>query len=148
MNKEVSFQIAKLLKEKEFDEYCLFIWNEENLEEPYYYAEHYEMICLRIHYYGDIPMINNSYIEKYATYVEKDEVTEEVYELLVAPTISDVVMWLYKEHGIWISVFSTDDVTMFSYKISCRQGHNYSPNFNSPTEAYEAAIVYTLNNLI
>jgi len=75
MNKEVSFQIAKLLKEKEFDEYCLFIWNEENLEEPYYYAEHYEMICLRIHYYGDIPMINNSYIEKYATYVEKDEVT-------------------------------------------------------------------------
>lgn len=62
--------------------------------------------------------------------------------------IMQVIMWLYEKHGIWISVFSTDDISMFSYKISSTQGHNYSPNFNSPTEAYEAAIEYTLKNLL
>jgi hypothetical protein len=64
------------------------------------------------------------------------------------PTVTEVLMWLYEEHGIWISVFSTDDVTMFSYKISSKFGQHYSPNFNSPTEAYEAGIKYVLEKLI
>jgi len=119
MNKEVSFQIAKLLKEKGFNEEVRDYYEEK--DGTFYHSQ----------YFRDNISIN----EKHKGFV-------------TAPTIAEVVMWLYEKHGIWISVFSTDDVTMFSYKISCRQGHNYSPNFNSPTEAYEAAIVYTLNNLI
>lgn len=69
-------------------------------------------------------------------------------ERIQAPIISNVAMWLLKKHEIWISVFSTDDISMFSYKISSKKGHNYSPNFNSPTEAYEAAIEYTLKHLL
>lgn len=153
MNNSVNFEIAKLLKEKGFDEYCFFIWNEENLEEPYYYAENYQMICLRIHYYGDIPMVNNSYIEKHATYVEKDETTEETYELLTAPTIAEVVMWLYEKHGIWIEVRKVN-YSRFDYKIingteSLMYVKTHLHNsLLSPTEAYEAAILYCLNNLI
>lgn len=58
-----------------------------------------------------------------------------------APTISDVVMWLYEKHGIWIGVYDLDDTTIFRHCFS-------NIDFNSPTEAYEAAIEYTLNNLI
>lgn len=149
MNKPVSFEIAKLLKEKGFDEYCFFIWNEENLEEPYYYAENYEMICQRIHYYGDIPMINNSYIEKYATYVEKDEITNEVYDLLATPAITEVVMWLYEKHGIWISVtqykdHSADVNDPYVFRSSCLGFRE----FDSPTEAYSEAIKYVLTKLL
>jgi hypothetical protein len=58
-----------------------------------------------------------------------------------APTIVSVVMWLYEKNGIWISVYSIDDSTIFRHCFS-------NIDFNSPTEAYEAAILYTLNNLI
>jgi hypothetical protein len=148
MNTPVNFELAKLLKEEGFDEYCLFVWNEENLEEPYYYAEHYEMICNKVHYYGDIPMINNSYIEKYATYVEKNEETEECYELLACPTIAEVVMWLYEKHGIWISVHSTRGYFVGNWTIHNTPKGGDTTTFNSPTEAYEAAIEYTLKHLI
>jgi len=158
MNTPVNFKIATSLKEKGFDEYCFFIWNEENLEKPYHYGENYEMICQRIHYYEDIPMINNSYIEKYATYVEKDEITEEVYDLIAAPTIAEVVMWLYEKHNIWIYVDS-HEFGKWCYNYKYNRQHKLSPRItengqfgleivNLPTEAYEAAIEYTLNNLI
>jgi hypothetical protein len=66
-----------------------------------------------------------------------------------APTIAEVVMWLYEKHGIWVSVLPTEDITMFSYKIKSKFGLlNNSQNFNSPTEAYEAAIEYCLTKLI
>lgn len=67
----------------------------------------------------------------------------------IAPSISDVIMWLYKNHKIWISC-EPYDVGRFKYIII--NGLNLSrkeiTGFNSPTEAYEAAILYTLKNLI
>ena len=73
-----------------------------------------------------------------------------------APTIAEVVMWLYEKHGIWISVIDiSPSHILWEYQISRKEvgliysssqypvKHNYSP-----TEAYEAAIEYTLNNLI
>ena len=69
-----------------------------------------------------------------------------------APTISDVVMWLYEKHEYWCYVYTNGkiwhpciqhkfgDMAVLSGKIG---------ESNSPTEAYEAAIEYTLlNNLI
>ena len=66
-----------------------------------------------------------------------------------APTIAEVVMWLYEKHGIWISVWRYRD-----YAAACNDcysfKHNYSGSttFKTPTEAYSAAILYILNNLV
>ena len=63
------------------------------------------------------------------------------------PTISEVVMWLYEKYGIWISV--TKEVDGFDYVIDNKYGlSKYQKRFNSPKEAYEAAIDYALKNLI
>jgi hypothetical protein len=59
-----------------------------------------------------------------------------------APTISDVVMWLYEKHGIWIS--PTHQHNQFFWGFGSYQ----TQEFKTPTEAYEAAIEYTLNKLI
>jgi len=76
----------------------------------------------------------------------------------VNPTISDVVMWLYENHGIWIYVDS-HEFGKWCYYYRYNRPHKLSSkitengqfgldDFNSPTEAYEAAIEYTLKNLI
>lgn len=82
------------------------------------------------------------------------------------PTISDVVMWIYEKHNIWIYSFNEDCVEKtFGYNISLldeEETELYSfdrvaksiysgvdgTRFKSPTKAYEAAIGYCLNNLI
>jgi hypothetical protein len=61
----------------------------------------------------------------------------------LAPTIADVVMWFYEKHGIWIEV-TTDVFGKFCWIVKSKRASNN--NFNSPTEAYEAAIEYALNN--
>jgi len=68
----------------------------------------------------------------------------------VNPTISDVVMWLYEKHGIWVHSEICFDGKGFIPKITevVENQYPYNTQFNSPTEAYEAAIEYTLNNLI
>lgn len=60
-----------------------------------------------------------------------------------APTIADVVMWLYEKHGIWIEVYF-DGFKKNFYIVQSGE----EIEFNSPTEAYEAAIEYCLINLI
>ena len=63
-------------------------------------------------------------------------------------TISDVIMWLYETHKIFITLVRNKNQTFTALL--------YLPNdkekllfYNlSPTEAYEKAIEYTLNNLI
>ena len=68
-----------------------------------------------------------------------------------APTIADVVMWLYEKHGVWISVLHKrrSENKYFDYEIKLPNGMEiYSWDHNSPTEAGEAAIEYTLNELI
>ena len=78
-------------------------------------------------------------------------------------TIAEVVMWLYEKHGIWISVHEENcrGYVGFDFNIVFVGDHETTVTqqeiqykllgetvFNSPTEAYEAAIEYTLNNLI
>ena len=80
--------------------------------------------------------------------------------------ISDVVMWLYEKHGIWIGVELTDNTCEFYLQPTiwtCRDRDWHDEDminqakriclwrewkYNSPTEAYEAAIKYCLTNLI
>lgn len=67
------------------------------------------------------------------------------------PTITDVVMWLYDKHGIWINVSYKrhSEDKHFAYTIRQANGiETYLWEHNSPTEAYESAILYCLKNLI
>jgi hypothetical protein len=71
---------------------------------------------------------------------------------------AEVCMWLYEKHGIWIEVQHCGTFNQFSFKISKLNKKNikkephyvypFGKGFNSPTEAYESAIKYTLENLI
>src|SRR5574343_935867 len=121
MNTVISFEVAKLLKEKEFDEVTDLIYMTNHTSEVLF-----ENINGLKHLDGNNPFVS-------------------------APTIAEVVMWLYEKHGIWIDVVLSRNEKQFTFMI---QSLSFDANkflneyFNSPTEAYEAAIEYTLNNLI
>jgi hypothetical protein len=105
--------------------------------------------------------VNNSLI--YANGRKCNWNREEDYndfpEPISAPTIADVVMWLYEKHKIWVSVsvdtlFNKGKFCIVIYKDKGLGLENYpldntefSP-YESPTEAYEVAIEYTLTKLI
>lgn len=79
-------------------------------------------------------------------------------------TIAEVRMWVYDVHGIWIDVECNcygelwyakfciaskslwEDLDKRSEVLKAYR--NFPNEHNSPTKAYEAAILYTLNNLI
>ena len=68
-------------------------------------------------------------------------------------TIADVVMWVYKMHGIWIIADPSMNFSCWTPRVFTKHNtvvgkYNGIKELNSPTEAYEAAIEYTLNNLI
>lgn len=79
---------------------------------------------------------------------------EKNIPMSVNPTIAEVVIWLYEKHGIWIGVIcDVGNDLLFTFKIySTKIGEERcivnGNMYESPTEAYEAAIEYTLNNLI
>ena len=139
MTEPVNSKIAKLLKEKKFNEPCLSYWKDLNLEGHRFKDWNNETI-------GDSPMHKRN-----AGYYS-------------APTISEVVMWLYKNRGIWIGVKpSYDGIEWYSEMFTASEQswndkdkrhsintafRDYNSIHNSPTEAYEAAIEYALNTLI
>lgn len=117
MNTPVSFEIAKLLKEKGFDEECR-LCVEDGDERP-------------------LPFNCGNTIHR-----------NSLHSYYSAPTIAEVVMWLYEKHGIWISVDPENDTDTWFFTISYNNSETIFGNYSTPTEAYEAAIEYTLNNLI
>jgi len=124
MNKEVNFEIAKLLEEKGF-----------NNESSHYYNEEGKYL-----FDMDFPALQPTKPDKYFD----------------APTIVEVVMWLYEKHEIFIQLFpiGEDSKMKFYSKIIVNDNgwvkiiHQISSIVNSPTEAYEAAIKYVLEKLI
>ena len=123
MNTPVSFEIAKLLKEKGFDLPCRLLYkSEKELEE--------------------------------GIGVDYDWNRFDSYS---APTIAEVVMWLYEKHGIWIRVTPKPYSHFLTHWRWEHMSTDYSTrncgwekvkDYMTPTEAYEAAIIYTLKNLI
>lgn len=122
MNNPVNFKLAKLLKEKGYD-----------IDKKY----------------------NNYYIENY--YYNEDgkliECEEQSGSLSLfdgkysAPTIAEVVMWLYEKHNIWVGVMRDKEVGAVAsdpYYFTCDYGRHI---YNTPIEAYEAVIDFYLNNL-
>ena len=65
-----------------------------------------------------------------------------------APTIAEVVMWLYEKYGIWISVFKYKDHAADVNDPWLFRNQFDRGEYLSPTEAYEVGIRYALDNLI
>jgi hypothetical protein len=119
MNKSVNFEIAKLLKEKGFDTID---------------CDGYYHVC-------------DGYTKGYS-YCYSDVNTQKE-DAILAPTIAEVVMWMYEKHGVWIYVKQGYNWEWFIETISNKPELIYNDGLeNSPTEAYEAAITYTLENLM
>ena len=87
-----------------------------------------------------------------------NHVSKKIHDFLLSkdcdlpnPTIAEVIMWLYEKHEYWCYTYTNGktwypciqhkfgDIAVLSGKIG---------NFNSPEEAYGAAIEYCLNKLI
>lgn len=145
MNSNVNFEIAKLLKEKGFDKECLNYYTLAYGKKPY--------ITQGIEYQSDAKIkfdwnCNNEDSKGIqAPYPNTYHISQ-----CSAPTIAEVVMWLYEKHGIWITV-CVIGADGFGYWLHDRDRKrlnqdNQGGYWLSPTEAYEAAVEYTLKNLI
>lgn len=135
MDIPVSFKLAKLLKEKEFN---------EPIKQRYFIAENIDS--------DRFPFLQ----EECALYNwnNYDDFSTSYYS---APTIIDVIMWLYEKHGIWIRVTPlpySDNLTHWRWE---HMSVDYSTrnmkwkkqqDYMSPIEAYSAAIEYVLTKLI
>jgi hypothetical protein len=144
MNKNVSFDIAKLLNSKDFDIKCLHFYTKPN-STMFGIDEHNKIY----------PIKNTSK----KLYKEGEHAALNIKSVYSAPTISDVVMWLYEKYDIWISVSTSKYLKFYSrvFKKESTKSIEHSfifeisgsiYDFNTPCEAYEAAIEYVLTNLI
>lgn len=140
MNTPVKFETAKLLKEKKYGN-----------KTPH---------KLRRNYYNHLGELNGDVTDYVKAFVNKEELTH--LETIDAPTIADVLMWLYEAQGIWI-VVSISRYGNFYCNVLMREDtkillsldnpsswemQTQINDFYSPTEVYETAIEYTLKNLI
>ena len=122
-----SFEVAKLLKEKGFDEPCIRHWDCDDHS---------------LYGYNDIPISNS-------------ELQANEYNGFSAPSQSMAMKWLREEHNIFIQISAVlqDQPFGLHYRPSIQDYHAYAryDNFNEYVtyeEAVEAAIKYSLKNLI
>ena len=134
MNTPVNFEIAKMLKDKRFDEKC-----------SHYYIDNFQ----------NFKHDGNLYKTSLPDNWDNDNILQFVKRtkqphLCNAPKISEVVMWLYKTHGIWIwtercsAQFRPYAEEIGDERFGKWEGHKY----NTPTKAYLKAIEYTLKELL
>lgn len=145
MIKPINFETAKLLKEKGFREPVVKC-----------YSTYKENIVIHSVYSSEFPEDMNG---------TRHEIIPNVYPnppYYSAPTIAQVIMWLYEKHGIWIQgPFPYNNskwgwvIFLLKEPLEGTDGyknvmslHHEPYKFNSPTEAYEKAIEYVLSNLI
>lgn len=158
LNKPVNFSIAKLLKEKGFSNECEFFYSKHgsfNYLKPHREYEHLHSYSeLLVQYFDGKYDWNSLNVDEGAIALKTafSETDEYVNCECSAPTIAEVVMWLYEKHGIWISI-NLAKVGDFYYKIF-KDNKEHQPSFlmqdyfDSPSEAYEAAIKHTLEHLL
>lgn len=172
MNTPVKFQLAKLLKEKGWNKPELNFYFEDGTFSENVFRDSVGMDYGSQFEVGFSELIEN-WNDKWLTKKNGDrcfgcDKSRGYFETFSAPTIAEVVMWLYEKHGIWIDVYYNSKYKSWDYEytnINWSQEevdkkleediHNLLDNifnakikYNSPTEAYEAAIEFTLKNLI
>ncbi len=146
MNTPVNFELAKLLKEKGYEEECKHYY-EHALTESYHehdgHSGPFGWEKDEINYQSGFHINNSNY-----------DSSNTAWFLCSAPTIAEVVMWLYEKHDIWIWVRPYkdhgDDVNdpIQAQMNIWKDGFTISKEYNSPAEAYEAAIDSCLKELI
>lgn len=119
----VSFETAKLLKEKGFDEKCHMCWDEvtKTMESADEYATNSELLA--------------TYISAPTLYVAMKWL-RKVHEIFIRPNISFLYPIRY-----YCEIFCYGDNLKTQQDVT-------TENFESPEEACEAAIKYCLENLI
>ena len=127
----VSFETAKLLKEKGFDDVCRTFWKN-------WYNEKSLCECSSSHcfYYCTNAMLEN--------YNDENEMN------IAAPTLQMAMKWLREVYGLFIRI--TEDITGNVFEWSVYQ-KNYGCKASTYVEdsyeqACETAIKYCLENLI
>ena len=142
----VSFEIAKLLKEKGFDEICFAVWRywEDSIGKP----------C----FINSLSMVDEKgYPYCYNSRLKKSENDGEID--IACPTLQMAMKWLREVHNIAICICAYYPID--PYELSYRNNkpywkirimnHTYSKDydsFNTYEEACEVAIKYCLENLI
>lgn len=124
MNTHVNFEIAKLLKEKGYDEKVFRQYSDK---------------------YGLHPVSKSIdvVIGPYEQLLKADD------DCFAAPTIAEVVMWLYEKHGMWVYSYNNGTTWIGSIQANSGSIRKLIPANDSPTAAYEAAITHILKtNLI
>lgn len=121
LSKEVSYPLAKLLKGKEFD---FFTKN---------------------HYFKDKLVVSDMvYKTNWNKFIDID-LDNDYYS---APTIAEVIDWIYEKHNIWISIASLSDCYIVKiYKKNNNIFCSIPPSINI-FELYEKAIEYTLKKIL
>lgn len=162
MNSPVSFEIAKLLKEKGWKNKTLnFYFEDGELKENVLketiemdYGSEYEIEFSEL-----IENWNDGFLTK------KDgnrcfgcQKSKGYMETFSAPTIAEVKMWIYQNYSIWISIhFNAEEIEeegiFWGFELSDTEDLNqitqeYSYDFKKPEDAYVSAIEYILKNLI
>ena len=142
MNTPVSFELAKLLKEKGFDiptqRYYEHALTSKKDSETNDYTGSFGWKK------GETNLSSGYFKNNYGM----ADLSDKNWYMCSAPTIAEVVMWLYEKHGIWIFVFRYSKEWQWKVDDENSTLEFSRKGFNSPTEAYEAAINHTLNNLI
>lgn len=155
MNKPISFSLAKLLKECRYNTPTLNFFFEDGESKENVLKETVDMD------YGseftvEFSELIENWNDKWLTKKNGDRCfgckkSNGYFETFSAPTIAEVVMWIYEKHGIWISLPYLDSEFLFGYvikRIETDTIEAINKNYNSPTEAYESAIEHTLTKLI
>lgn len=151
----VSFETAKLLKEKGFDEPCTYLWIFEKTNNPE--VDDNGIYKCPVKKYTESDYWNNTSIELYK---KEDEYWNDNIDFFACPTLQMAMKWLREAHKIHVSVemgFDVDNRQYFFFapsicKFSNKTGEYQTPfgekEFDSYEEACEAAIKYCLENLI
>ena len=143
LNKEVSFDLAKRLKDEPAFKRCNYLYHLD--KDGNEITD--EFIINR--FKGNVP--NNDFNAAKSVFS---------FSFINTPTIAEVIDWIYEKHGIWIysykvEPFVYEDIPYPKYVwiSKCDEKFVDTDNglavnhYNSLIEAYEAAIEYTLNNL-
>lgn len=147
LSKEVSYPIAKLLQEKGI-----------SIRSEFFYTENFGLCSLNED--GEFLYIYcHPETNKFEVFYDCNGTFEEGVRHF-APTVGEVVDWIYENHGVWIYC----DETFRPYIIVNGQNVIYHGELNrlkafnggfitvytwdSPYETYQAAFEYFLNNLI
>lgn len=144
----VSFETAKLLKEKGFNEKCRYVWelHKANIVGD---TDGISKVCSQIFMEGE-SSVDNSDIERV---IEYNGWSKSLYEAYLCPTLQVVRKWFLKKYNIFISVLFLEEYNGFGYLIENTLKKKYiatseDSSYKEPEEAAEVAIKYCLVNLI